>query len=115
MLAEALVYKNGFAQGLLIVDGKIKEYPVEWGKKPTKKEQVSIVREYTEYLKTVEHVKPRKALYDNGDYVDSLMKDANLRRLAGENLHEDLDKSLGHWLGVKKKVPKYKPKGAKKP
>ena len=44
--------------------------------------------------------------YRNGDYIDALMKDANLRRLNGEDVNEDLDNALNHWLSVKAEHPK---------
>lgn len=47
--------------------------------------------------------------YTNGDYIDALMKEANVRRMGGEDLPVDLDNAVNHWLGVKKKHPK--PKG----
>ena len=96
MLSQALIHKFGFAQGLTLMDGKITEYPVEWGDIPTKQEQGVIVNEYTAYLKSIQYKEDRKTEYDNGAYIDSLMKDAKQRRLAGEAVHVDLDKSLVH-------------------
>lgn len=55
------------------------------------------------------YVEKRLEEYTNGDYIDALMKEANVRRMGGEDLPVDLDNAVNHWLGVKKKHPK--PKG----
>jgi hypothetical protein len=46
MLAEALIYKFGQAEGLTIVDGVITEYPSAWGTIPDQAGLDTIVADY---------------------------------------------------------------------
>lgn len=46
MLSGALIDKYGYAQGLTIVDGKIKEWPSEWPEQPSKSELSQIEEDY---------------------------------------------------------------------
>jgi hypothetical protein len=41
-----------------------------------------------------------------GDQLDSILKWANLMRMDGTNLPEDLDQTIAQWLSVKQKHPK---------
>lgn len=47
----------------------------------------------------------RRREYKNGDYVDAIMKWLNSRRLSGEDVPQELDDALGHWLSVKAANP----------
>lgn len=110
MLAHALVHKFGFAQGLITIDGKIAQYPTEWGEIPTKKEQVTIVREYTDYLKSIKYKEDRKPDYpDMGDQLDEIMKWLSTEKEIG--IPSKLKSMAMKCMAVKSKYPK--PKGDK--
>lgn len=41
-----------------------------------------------------------------GDQLDAILKGFNTRRMAGENLPDDLDSIINQWLAVKAEYPK---------
>lgn len=47
----------------------------------------------------------RRKAYANGDYIDAIMKQFNLMRLNGDDLCQDMDAALAHWLNVKQDIP----------
>ena len=49
MLAKALIYKFGMAEGLTIVDGVITEYPSAWGAAPDQAGLDIILADYFPY------------------------------------------------------------------
>jgi len=51
-------------------------------------------------------IQSRRLSYENGDYIDALMKDALDRQEGGEGLHPELKTALEHWSKVKEKYPK---------
>ena len=54
-----------------------------------------------------DHARKRKEEYAPvGDQLDSILKWANLMRMDGTNLPEDLDQTIAQWLSVKQKHPK---------
>lgn len=54
-----------------------------------------------------DHTWKRKAEYPPiGDQLDAILKWANLMRMDGTNLPEDLDQTIAAWLSVKQKYPK---------
>jgi len=54
-----------------------------------------------------EYSRNRKAEYAPiGDQLDAILKWANLMRMDGTNLPEDLDQTIAQWLSVKQKYPK---------
>lgn len=56
-------------------------------------------------LRKEDRLRQRRAAYNNGDYIDALMKLFNSKRLAGEDLPDYLDDAVQHWLGVKRDIP----------
>lgn len=55
------------------------------------------------------HIKRQRAIIEKfsiTDQLDAILKGFNQLRLNGTDLPEDLDKLVGHWLNVKKTIPK---------
>lgn len=50
-LTAALIWKNGFAEGLSVSENKtITQWPSAWGEKPTQKEIDALKKEYSAHL-----------------------------------------------------------------
>lgn len=105
MIAEALIDKYGWANGLIIENDKVKTWPEDWPKQPTQKEIKVINDEYEAKLESLEYQKLRAEEYPLiGDQLDAIMK-----WVAGENkitVSDELKSIAMECMSVKAKHPK---------
>ena len=107
MIADALVWKYGYANGLVIVDGVITQWPVVWPQKPNKAGIDAIADEYSGYLQSIAYKEKRKKEYpDIGDQLDVIWKAFNRLKMEGIAIGIDADGMISSISAIKTKYPK---------